>query len=67
MNKNQTKIADRLPVIVVDESDSDKFEERCKRLHEEGYLLQSSSCGFANSEAYDYCTSLQAIWALPGV
>ena len=47
---------------VVETDDKTEFEKECNELVEDGYKLNSSSCGFVNSEAYDFCTIYQAIF-----
>ena len=49
-------------IIVLESSDTSAFECDCNRLKEAGYILRSSSCGFANSEKYDFCSSYHAIF-----
>mgnify|MGYP003389661331 FL=1 len=53
---------DRPPVIVVDVTTPVEFESRCRELYEFGYKMDSSSCGFVNSEDYDFCGSYKAIF-----
>lgn len=48
-------------IKVISTSDEDAFERRVNELLENGYKLSSSSCGFVDSEKYDYCSSYQAI------
>lgn len=50
------------PVIVVEENQIDRFEANCARYIDEGYKLSSSSCGFVNSERYDFVNVYQAIF-----
>jgi len=50
------------PVWVLNSNDPARFAEECCKLIEDGYTLSSSSCGFVNSEAYDFCDSYQAIF-----
>ena len=52
----------RKPVVVVESADMHEFERECLQLFEDGYRLDSSSCGFVNSEEYDFCQSYQAIF-----
>lgn len=54
--------ANKKPVIVVDESDANKFESQCAILINAGYTLNSSSCGFVNSAEYDFCSSYHAVF-----
>jgi len=49
------------PVVVIEESDSTKFENKCADCIAMGYKLSSASCGFVNSESYEFCSSYQAI------
>mgnify|MGYP000947344460 FL=1 len=48
-------------IKVVDESKPDVFEEKVNELLKMGYKISSTSCGFVNSEAYDFCSVYQAI------
>ncbi len=48
-------------IQVIEESDSNKFEEKVNALLAIGYKILSTSCGFVNSERYDFCGSYQAI------
>ena len=52
------------PVVVVNESANKIFEAECKKLIAGGYVLNSSSCGFVDSEEYDYCNVWNAIFML---
>lgn len=52
----------RKPVIVVEESDLNRFQDECARLILADYKLSSSSCGFVNSEAYDFCSAYHAVF-----
>jgi len=52
----------RAPILVVETSDQAQFEEKCKQLFEADYKMVSSSCGFVNSEEYQFCSSYQAIF-----
>ena len=56
MDKNEK------PVVAINITDENEFEDRCKELIGDGYKLSSSYCGFANSESYDFCSSYQAIF-----
>ena len=40
------------------ESDFENYVNNCLR---EGYKISSTSCGFLNSESYDFCACYQAI------
>lgn len=53
---------DRPPVIVIDATEPQEFESRCKELYELDYRMDSSSCGFVDSQDYDFCSSYQAIF-----
>ena len=48
-------------VKVIEESDYTAFETKCNTLLEEGYKVIAASCGFVNSEKYDFCNAYQAI------
>ncbi len=54
-------MGERKPVVTVDESKADVFEERCAALVKDGYRLDSSDCGFLGPE-YDHCASWMAIF-----
>ena len=48
-------------IKVVESSDMNKFENEVNELLKDGYSISSTSCGFVNSENYDFCSSYQAI------
>lgn len=48
-------------VEIVEAADPDDFVERVNKLLSEGFQLSSSSCGFVDSEKYDFCGNYQAI------
>lgn len=48
-------------IKVVEESKPNVFEEKVNELLKMGYKISSTSCGFVNSEAYDFCSVYQAI------
>lgn len=48
-------------IKVVESSNKDKFESLTQDLMNQGYKISSTSCGFVNSEKYDFCDSYQAI------
>lgn len=48
-------------VKVVNLTDENDFEKEINRLLDLGYQISSTSCGFINSEKYDFCTSFQAV------
>ena len=48
-------------LVVIDESQPDIFAAKCNGYINNGYEVSSSSCGFVQSEAYDFCGSYQAI------
>jgi len=60
---NEPTVLEAKPVVTVNESDSQIYEQKCADLIQQGYVLVSASCGFINSESYDYCSSFQAILA----
>lgn len=65
LRKNKlTLTGDKMGNIkIVNVSDEDEFIERCNDiLKDDDYRLSSSYCGFANSEAYDFCDSWMAIF-----
>jgi hypothetical protein len=55
------------PVITINESSEVEFERHCEKLVASGYKLVTASCGFADSEKYDYCGVWMAVFALPEV
>ena len=44
-------------IKVIEESDMNKFESKVNDLLQNGYKISSTSCGFVNSEKYDFCSS----------
>jgi len=52
----------RRPILVVEESDIDIFQDRCAELITDDYRLDSSSCGFVQSELYDFCSAYHAVF-----
>lgn len=48
-------------VKVLNITDETEFETNINSYLKEGWKISSTSCGFINSEAYDFCTSFQAI------
>jgi len=48
-------------IEVVETSDPDKYKAQMNKLLAEGYRISSTSCGFVNSEQYDFCGMYQAI------
>ena len=48
-------------IKVISESSENDFVFKVNALLEQGYKILSSSCGFVNSERYDFCSSYQAI------
>lgn len=59
--------AKRLPVIAIEFSDKDQFQEKCENLITNGYKIMSSSCGFVDSSEYDFCSVYQAIFIDEGL
>lgn len=57
----------RLPIEVVEADNAPGFRAECDELVEHGYRLVAASCGFVNSEGYDFCSSYQAVFAWPTV
>lgn len=53
---------DAKPVVVVESGNEKEFEGRCDELIQEGYEMKAASCGFLNSEAYNFSSSYQAIF-----
>lgn len=52
---------EEFPVMIVEHADEEVFKQSCKEWVEKGYKVSSTSCGFINSEEYDYCDWYQAI------
>ncbi len=50
-----------MDIKVVDETKINVFEVKVNELLKMGYKISSTSCGFVNSEAYDFCSVYQAI------
>jgi len=48
-------------IQVIEESDSKVFEDKVNSLLMNGWEILSTSCGFVNSEQYDFCGNYQAI------
>lgn len=48
-------------IKVVHSSDEVKFTEQVNNLLNEGWTINSTSCGFVNSAQYDFCSVYQAI------
>lgn len=48
-------------IKVVTSSDEDKFTEQVNTLLSEGWAIESTNCGFVNSEKYDFCNVFQVI------
>ena len=42
-------------------SDEGEFDKKVNEMLNEGYDILSTSCGFVNSERYDFCGVYQAI------
>lgn len=53
------------PVITVTTHSEVDFQNECANAIQRGYRLVTASCGFADSEAYDFAQSWQAVLALP--
>ena len=49
-------------IVTVESNDAKEFEDKCNQLREAGYSLKASSCGFVQSEKYDFCSSWMAVW-----
>lgn len=56
------KINRGFPIIVLELGDPEKFERQGELLISRGYRLHSSSCGFVQSERYDFCSSYHGIF-----
>lgn len=48
-------------IKVVNLTDESDFEKEVNRLLDWGYQISSTSCGFVNSEEYEFCTNFQTI------
>lgn len=48
-------------IKVLNLTDEAEFESIVNGFLAEGWKVSSTSCGFINSENYDFCTSFQAI------
>jgi len=48
-------------VLTIEESSNSDFEKMVNAFLEDGYKISSTSCGFANSENYDFAGRWQAI------
>lgn len=48
-------------IKVINTHDESDFENMVNAYLKEGWKISSTSCGFVNSDAYDFCTSFQAI------
>lgn len=49
-------------VIVIDEYDDKKFENKCKNLLNKCYEMKACSCAVVQLEEYDFCSSYKAIF-----
>jgi hypothetical protein len=54
-------------VKVIQNTKQGDFEDEVNGWLKEGYKISSTSCGFFNSEAYDFCEHWQAILVKEGV
>jgi len=52
----------QLELLVVRTQDMSEFAKECNQYLEAGFTLVSSSCGFMNSEEYDFQDIWQAIF-----
>lgn len=52
-------------IITIHRADEDDFTKQTNELLKEGWKILSTSCGFVNSESYDFCGVYQAILGLP--
>lgn len=48
-------------IKVIDDSDQKRFEKTVNELLKDSWKLVTASCGFINSEQYDFCDYYQAI------
>lgn len=48
-------------VKTIDMSCPDRFDSEVQLYLDQGYKVSSTSCGFVQSEAHDFCGSYQAI------
>jgi len=48
-------------IKTIDVSDGEKFNKEVNELLAQGYKISSTSCGFINSESYEFCSQYFAI------
>jgi len=51
-------------IVTISRSDEDQFTKDVNELLVLGWEILSTSCGFVDSEQYDFCGSYQAILAI---
>ncbi len=51
----------QVDVKIVNTGSEVEFVMQCKRLLDDGYRISSTSCGFIQSEKYNFCDCYQAI------
>ena len=52
-------------IMTIFRADEDDFTKQINELLKRGWVILSTSCGFVNSEAYDFQGCYQAIVSLP--
>lgn len=71
VNKNKQVMEEKVKVEqqikVLNITDETEFESTVNTYLEDDWKISSTSCGFINSENYDFCTSFQAILIKEGV
>ena len=48
-------------IETIESNDMAEFTSQVNTYLEEGWTISSTSCGFANSEAYEFCSIYQAV------
>lgn len=52
-------------IKVIESSNLERFESQVQDLLNQGYIVSSTSCGFVQSEKYDFCSDFKAILIKP--
>lgn len=52
-------------ITTLNDNCEENFTKNVNKLLDAGWIILSTNIGFVNSESYDFCTSVQAILALP--
>ena len=53
-------------IKILESADKDIIEKKVNELLSQGYKISSTSCGFVQSEIYDFCSSYHAILVKEG-